>query len=400
MLRSLLAGASAVTVALGGLLLAPVPAAQAAGTIDQQNPRSAIDFVFDGAVPFEETQTFTAGRTGLLDAVDFDVYEIAAPGTTITATLSAVGGSAPISASGSAPVVSTGWLHIPISQPPFVDAGSTYMITFSASGSGIVRFSTNENYPGGASGANDDLVFRTYVEAGTAPRVSGTLPRATTGQPYSAAFVLQGSPTPTARLFSGSALPPGLTLSPNGVLSGTPTTSGTFEFAVEATNAFGAHSIAATITIDPTLPGRVQGLAVRQEGEQLIASWSAPSVTGGLPLSYRVRVGDRDWQTTTATSLAFDLAPGSRVEITVLAVNDLGFSEPSVVQATRITPPDTPAAPTVVVEGPGSVRVTWEAPAMNGGAPRGYSVLTSSGQQLLVDGTSLVLDVPLGGVQE
>ena len=44
------------------------------------------------------------------------------------------------------------------------------------------------------------------------------------------------NPAPTFRLVGGS-LPPGLTLSPQGRLTGTPTRAGTFTFTVSAANA-------------------------------------------------------------------------------------------------------------------------------------------------------------------
>ncbi|WP_144720166.1 fibronectin type III domain-containing protein [Agrococcus jejuensis] len=397
-LRSLLAGASAVAVALGGLVLAPAPAAQAASTIDQQNPRSAVDFVFDAEVPFEETQTFTAGRTGLLDAVDFDVYEIAAPGTTITATLSAVGGSAPIAGSGSAQVLSTGWLHIPISQPPTVRAGSTYMVTFTGSGSGIVRFSTNENYPGGISGGGDDLVFRTYVDPGTPPGVSGTLPRAIVGQYYTAMLGLGGTPRPTVRVASGS-LPPGVSLSSDGIIAGQPSVVGRYDFTVEASNQNGIATFAASIVVDGTAPGSVRDLAVRQEGTSVVATWSPPIQSGGAPVTYVVRAGNGPSQPRNSTSFAFPLAPGETVRIWVAAVNQYGQGPETSVDATRVTAPSAPAAPTVVMESSGVVRVTWQQPALNGAPLQHYVVQPMQGGTITVApaaGTSILVPVSLG----
>jgi hypothetical protein len=64
-------------------------------------------------------------------------------------------------------------------------------------------------------------------------------PAGTNGIAYTYTFVANGSPTPTYTLQSGT-LPPGLTLSGAGVLSGTPTALGTFgPFVVRATNVAG-----------------------------------------------------------------------------------------------------------------------------------------------------------------
>jgi hypothetical protein len=70
----------------------------------------------------------------------------------------------------------------------------------------------------------------------TAPTLSGTpTSPAFVGQAYNYAFNVGGVPSPSVTLTSG-ALPPGLTLSAAGVLSGTPTTTGTYVATVTASN--------------------------------------------------------------------------------------------------------------------------------------------------------------------
>jgi hypothetical protein len=55
------------------------------------------------------------------------------------------------------------------------------------------------------------------------------------GTPYNFAFTVTGTPVPSVTVDNGE-LPPGLTLSSAGVLSGTPTTAGIYSFALRATN--------------------------------------------------------------------------------------------------------------------------------------------------------------------
>ncbi|NKU37336.1 hypothetical protein GS887_25675 [Rhodococcus hoagii] len=68
-----------------------------------------------------------------------------------------------------------------------------------------------------------------------APTISGTPASGTVGRPYSYAFTVAGRPAPTVSVTTG-ALPDGLTLTSNGLLAGTPTSAGLFEFTLTASN--------------------------------------------------------------------------------------------------------------------------------------------------------------------
>ncbi len=106
--------------------------------------------------------------------------------------------------------------------------------------------------------------LQTYTPtAPTAPIIATTQPpSATTDTTYSFTFSASGYPPPTFTLLSGN-LPPGLSLSSNGVISGTPTASGVFSGTVSASNGVGsAATFNFTITItdssladgSPTMP--------------------------------------------------------------------------------------------------------------------------------------------------
>ncbi|HWD51609.1 MAG TPA: Ig domain-containing protein [Acidimicrobiales bacterium] len=84
------------------------------------------------------------------------------------------------------------------------------------------------------SGAQNVLV----TSQSTAPVFQADSPpsHGTVGTSYSYMYIASGNPAPTFSLASGT-LPPGITLNPaSGALSGTPTTEGTFSFAVKASN--------------------------------------------------------------------------------------------------------------------------------------------------------------------
>lgn len=67
---------------------------------------------------------------------------------------------------------------------------------------------------------------------------------------YSYTFIANGAPVPSYSIISGS-LPSGLVLNAaSGLVSGTPTATGTWNFTIQASNALGSYSQAASITVD------------------------------------------------------------------------------------------------------------------------------------------------------
>jgi alpha-tubulin suppressor-like RCC1 family protein len=89
-------------------------------------------------------------------------------------------------------------------------------------------------------------------QLGAAPKVPWPAPAtpAPIGASYSFAFT-SSSGNPTGRFsVDSTTLPPGLTLSPAGVLSGTPTTLGTFSFTVTVSNLEGSANASFSLTIE------------------------------------------------------------------------------------------------------------------------------------------------------
>lgn len=143
---------------------------------------------------------------------------------------------------------------------------------------------------------------RTYaLEIAAAPAITTTgIPGATAGAAYSQTITATGTGPVTFALASGSALPVGLTLDPvSGVISGTPTASGTFAFTVTATNATGTDSRTYTLTVaaaavTPT-PSATSAPAARAGSSTLavtgINGALAPLLAGGGALLLAVGAG-------------------------------------------------------------------------------------------------------------
>ncbi len=75
----------------------------------------------------------------------------------------------------------------------------------------------------------------------TDPDVSSLLDDAVVGTAYSHTLTAMGGTSPYTWLLQAGILPPGLTLSSAGVISGTPTTSGTYEFTIRCTDSTSAY---------------------------------------------------------------------------------------------------------------------------------------------------------------
>lgn len=115
---------------------------------------------------------------------------------------------------------------------------------------------------GGPSGANsdyigiDNVVYTPYVCPTFTMTPAGNLPGAVAGTAYSTTLTQSGAlGTPSFNITSG-ALPNGMSLSTSGVISGTPTATGTFNFSVTVSDASGctgtsAYSINSTCPSNP-----------------------------------------------------------------------------------------------------------------------------------------------------
>lgn len=147
------------------------------------------------------------------------------------------------------------------------------------------------------------VVNRQYTITIAAPpalTVTGSPGQGTVGIAYQAQFGAQGGVGPYT--FSASGLPPGLALSPEGLLSGTPTAGGTFNFTVTATGAFntqGSANFQVTIGLPPAPPPSISisnpSVGAGQQTPVTLAL-TAPypiQITGFLELTFApVRGGD------------------------------------------------------------------------------------------------------------
>ena len=116
-----------------------------------------------------------------------------------------------------------------------------------------------------------------------------SLPNGTVNEEYSQTLAATGSDTITWGIESGGTLPTGLTLGTStGVISGTPTVDGTFNFTVKATNGGGSDSRAFTLMVNaaptgPAITAQPSNVTVAAGG----AATFSVSATGSGTLTYQ-----------------------------------------------------------------------------------------------------------------
>ncbi|MBI1761882.1 MAG: PQQ-dependent sugar dehydrogenase [Acidobacteria bacterium] len=191
----------------------------------------------------------------------------------------------------------------------------------SGNGAGAVNYIVAANQGAARTGtlsiAEQTLTVTQALNCATQPITlnPATLPAGVTSASYSQALLASGGPAPYSFALLAGALPVGLSLAADGMLSGMPGTAGTFNFTVSATaatscvgtQAYTLNIACPAITLNPpTLPSGTTGTPYQQSFTQnggmgaITYSLSAGQLPAGMTLTPNGALGGVPTQATSA----------------------------------------------------------------------------------------------------
>jgi hypothetical protein len=223
--------------------------------------------------------------------------------------------------------------------------------------------------------------------------VTGTLPRATVGIGYSQMLNGTGGTPPYVWSENGGALPPGLSLSAAGAISGTPTTVGVFSFSVRLSDGRETDTRELSIRVDPA-PLTISTTALPNGAVN--AAYSAILAAGGgaPPYAWSVASGSLPAGLSLATNGAISGTPAAAGSSTFTVRVTDGSSQNATRLLSITVAPATLSSPTTTLAD-GMVGVAyWTTLTANGGAPP-YSWSVTSG--ILPAGLSLAANGAITG---
>jgi hypothetical protein len=144
------------------------------------------------------------------------------------------------------------------------------------------------------------------------------------------------------------------------------------------------HATTITITSTPEDPGAPTGVKAVPGDRQAVVSFAPPATDGGNPINtYTVTAhpGPATASGPASPLTVSGLTDGVAYTFTVTAINAIGTGPPSAL-SNAVTPGGVPGAPTglAAVGGDATVKLSWTAPASNGGHPiTTYDVYVGTG---------------------
>ncbi|MBH8567410.1 putative Ig domain-containing protein [Microvirga sp. STS02] len=316
-----------------------------------------------------------------------------AAATGITINSAVLGGN--VTADGGDAVTARGVVYSSTATTPAIGGGG---VTQAANGTGTGAFSATissltpgttyyvrayaTNSVGTSYGAVVSFTTSAIVVA------PATLPAGTAGAAYSQTITASGGTAPYTYAITAGALPAGLTLSSAGVLSGTPTAAGTFNFTVRATDASaspGPYSGTQAYTLTIAAPTIAVSPAALPNGTVGTAYSQTITASGGTaPYTYAITAGalPAGLTLTSAGVLSGTPTASGSFNFTVRATDaTTGTGSPfsgSRSYTFTISAPTITVAPTTLPDGATNTAYSQTITASGGTAPYSYAITTGA----------------------
>ncbi|WP_430448525.1 MAG: putative Ig domain-containing protein [Pseudomonas piscis] len=251
----------------------------------------------------------------------------------------------------------------------------TYTPTAGYSGSDTFAYTATN-----ASGTSSPATVTITVSAPTLAITPTTVPDGTQGTAYSATLTASGGTAPYTYAITSGSLPAGLSLhTSSGLVSGTPSASGTTNLTVTATDANSATgSRAYTLTINAQAPvaNAVSATVVANSSSNPITL----NITGGTAASVAVATAaTHGTATATGTSITYTPTAGYSGSDTFAytATNASGTSSPATVTIT-VSAPTLVIAPASFINGTVGTAYSTILSTSGGTAPYSYNITSGS----------------------
>lgn len=343
----------------------------------------ATDASTGTGAPFSVAQAYTLRVGAAAIAIAPATLPDPVIGVAYAQQLTASGGAAPYTFAVSAGTLPTGLSMSPagqISGSPTASGSFTFTVT-----------ATDDNAQTGSQAYTLDIAPPTLT------LLPATLPNGLAGTAYSQQFTASGGLAPYTYAVAAGTLPAGLSLSSAGLLSGTPTADGTYNFSVQASDSTGGTAgtvtVAYTLTVGaPTITIAPATIPDGVVGEAYTATLTASG--GTAPYTYAVTAGALPAGVTLGSggTLAGTPTEGGSFTFTVTATDANEFTGTQA-YTLQIGAPAITIAPATLPAGTVGTAYSQVLAASGGTAPYTYAVSAGA----LPDGLALAGDGTLSG---
>ena len=261
--------------------------------------------------------------------------------STVSATVAANSSANPITLSISGGAASSVAVASAPSHGSATASGTSITYTPTAGYSGADSFTYTATNGSGTSSAANVLITVTAPTINVSPSTLGPM---TINTAFSSSLSATGGTAPYTFAITSGSLPTGLTLSSAGLISGTPTATGSYNFTVTATDAnsaTGARAYSVIVSVAPPIAGALSATVAANSSANPITL----NLSGGTATSVAVAsAASHGTATASGTSITYTPTAGysGSDSFTYTATNSGGTSSPATVTVTV-------SAPTLIV---------------------------------------------------